>query len=158
MSSRSSRKRTPTLRSKRRGARVSATTTPRPGTVSACASGGSAISSTPRTAAIMSSRPRWGSCSRLRGRITRRSIFPSHRLRTTWSSTTRRMAWSARSRTVCNGSALMRSISSSYTTSRPIIPICTHLGRSNSRLRARAPSLLSRGCVRKGPSRAGASA
>jgi D-threo-aldose 1-dehydrogenase len=40
----------------------------------------------------------------------------------------------------------------------PDNPYLYTLGRSNSRLRARAPSLLSRGCVRKGPSRAGASA
>ena len=38
------------------------------------------------------------------------------------------------------------------------LDIFRRLGRSNSRLRARAPSPLSRGCARKGSSRAGASA
>jgi D-threo-aldose 1-dehydrogenase len=38
----------------------------------------------------------------------------------------------------------------------PDNPICERPGRSNSRLRARAPSPLSRGCARKGSSRAGA--
>ena len=52
-------------------------------------SAGSAISSTPRTAASVSSRPRWRSCSWCRGRITPRSISPSRRLRTTWSSRAR---------------------------------------------------------------------
>src|SRR5947208_1870 len=54
----------------------------------------------------------------------------------------------------------MRSISSSCTTSHLTIPIWGRLGRSNSKLRARAaaPSLLLRGCARKGSSRAGATA
>jgi hypothetical protein len=67
-------------RSKPRGARVSAITTPRPGLGSAYASVGSAVSCTPRTGRSLSSPPKWESCSRRRGRITRRRIFPSRHL------------------------------------------------------------------------------